>query len=101
METIDIPQVYLPKQFTPTVTFKDGTKLNAKAGFNITANELWVWPSDPMDFAEASALFTDVSKTDSIRIDHSAIEYEIHEHYTHLKTIQETTPGMLSIRLTR
>ena len=95
----NLPPEYLPKDFTPRITFKDDTTLDAKAGFNYIANEIWIWPLDSMTFSEASSLFSNQSKTDYIRVDHSASEYEEFNHYTHLKTIQENPNGSLSICL--
>ena len=94
-----LPPEYLPPVFIPIVTFKDGSIIHAKAGYNPSTNNLWIFPSEPMTFSEAANLFSQSSKTDHIRIDHSAIESEEYDHYTRLDTIKEESQGLLAIRL--
>lgn len=99
MPTIEFPPEYLPKPFIPTVTFKDGSVIQARGGINKVTDELWIYPSDGMTFGEAYNLFSNFNKTDSIRIDHSAIQYDTADHYTRLVGIMENPPGQLAIRL--
>ena len=98
----NIPASYLPPQFTPTVEFKDGSFIYAKAGFNSTSDELWIWLIEYMSVANAVEIFSDnPSKTDHIRVNHSQSESEEFDNYTHLISIQENAVGDLAIRLKR
>ena len=92
---------YLPPVFERTVTFKDHTVLLSRAGHNETTDELWIWPDEPLTFPEAFLIFSDPEKTDHIRVDYSAMEYQEFDHYTRLTAIQENAAGKLSIRLTK
>lgn len=99
MELKSIPAEYLPNAFEPMITFKDNSTLKARGSYNNIMDELWINMTEPLTFEQATAIFTDKSKTDSIRVDYSAIEYRIFEHYTHIITINENQPGLLSVRL--
>lgn len=92
---------YLPPVFIQIVTFKDGTVLEARAGYNETTDELWVWSDEPLSFGEAFLIFSDPLKTDHIRVDYSAMDYREFDHYSRLSAIQENMAGKLSIRLTK
>ena len=99
MAIINVPSVYLPPSFDPKITFKDGSTLNARAGVNRVANEIWVYPAESMNFTAAVELFQDPNKTGLITIDHSASESETVEGFTHLGGIMDIPPGQLAIRL--
>lgn len=94
-----LPPEYLPENFDPIVTFKDGTVIKARCGYNEVTDELWIWPANEMTFSEAAILFSDPLKTDHIRVDYSAMEYDGYDGYTRLKTITMDAAGKLSVRL--
>lgn len=102
MEPKQIPEIYLPKEFTPTVEFNDGSSLNATAGYNAVSDDLWIWLSDPMSFEDAVRWFSNnPSKTDTIVVNTSLMERMTYDHYTILMDIQEGTEGTKNIRLKR
>jgi len=102
MDQNKIPEIYLPKAFTPTVEFSDGSSLNATAGYNAISDDLWIWLSDPMSFADAVEWFSNnASKTENITVNASAIERTTYSNYTILMDIQEGLGGTKNIRLKR
>ena len=96
------PPEYMLPPFDPIIEFKDGTTLNASAGYNEIDDDLWIWTTDAMSFADAVELFSNnPEKTDKIIIKHSYTETETLEHYTRLMNINEGTAGKKTIRLKR
>lgn len=94
-----LPPEYLPEDFDPIVTFKDGTVIKARCGYNEVTDEIWIWPTDEMTFSDAAILFSNPAKTDHIRADHSSMEYDEYDGYTKLKTINIDIAGKMSVRL--
>ena len=94
------PPGYLPDPYVPTIELKDGTSLEARAGYNAIADELWIWPTNQMSFMDALTIFSDSNKTDLITANRAPYDHETYEHYTHLITMQEEpSTSKMSIRL--
>lgn len=87
------------EEFGRTIVLADASELPGTGGLNEVNGDLWVWPSEITDVAEAKRIFENTSKTSMITFRYSKIDQRKYEGYTNLVSISQDMAGNLSIRM--
>lgn len=99
MDQLMNDDMYIPKPFIPTVTFADGSTIDALGSTTSDESDLWIWPADSMSLIEAVQLFSNVSKTESIICKTGYDIENTYIGYTFLDTIQSMPDNKITVRL--